>query len=242
MLRSLVNSTLDLIYPRKCPACKRARAGTYVHEAVCSSCWDSIIRNEPPFCLSCGRHLSAKRATKQLCTHCRQNTAVYEGAFAPCVYTGVIQELIHEFKYRGKDYLITALGALMVDFIHAFSLPVDMFEAVIPIPLHPVKLREREFNQAERLGSVIAQTFNLQLLKKALIRARDTPPQADLTDRQRRIQNVRGAFSVAQPDRIRGRNILMIDDVLTTSATVSEAARALKQRGAGAVFVLTLAN
>lgn len=241
MSGGFIHSFLDLIYPRKCPGCKLPRSGGFVQETVCADCWQAIEKNTPPFCSSCGRHLSADRITENTCADCRARRPHFDRAFAPCVYTGVIQELIQEFKYRGKDYLEKPLSALMIGFIEDYGIPVDSFGGIVPIPLHPARLREREFNQAELLSRSISRRFNLSVLGKTLVRTRHTAMQAQLPDSRRRA-NIAGSFTVTDPAPLSGRNILLIDDVLTTGATASEAASTLKQAGASSVTVMTLAS
>ena len=149
--------------------------------------------------------------------------------------------MIREFKYGGKAYLGKALSRLLIDFIVEFELPVAYLDCVIPVPLHKTRLREREFNQAQVLSQYIADEFNLTMLNDTLLRYRNTKTQTELA-LDRRIINVKDSFSVEKPEKISGKNILLIDDVLTTGVTSSEAARSLKESGANIVFVLTLAN
>ena len=145
------------------------------------------------------------------------------------------------FKYKDKDYLGFTLSKLMIEFIKDYNLPMEFVDLVIPIPLHKARLREREFNQAEILSNHIASEFNKRVLPDALMRLRNTKTQTEL-EISERFANVQGGFSAAKNEDIKGKNILLVDDVLTTGATSSEAARTLKNAGAHIVFVLTLAN
>jgi ComF family protein len=165
----------------------------------------------------------------------------FDRAFSPCVYEGVIKELIHAFKYQGKDYLGAVLSRLMVEFIEDYNVPVDLLDLIIPIPLHKTRLREREFNQAGILSNHIAHQFNKKVAHGILRRLRNTQTQTELETEQR-LLNVKDSFAVTKSQDIKGKKILLIDDVLTTGATSSEAAYALKNAGANIVFVLTLAN
>jgi len=129
----------------------------------------------------------------------------------------------------------------MVEFIKEYNLPMQFIDAIIPIPLSKTKLREREFNQALILSSCIGSEFNKKVLADKLLRHKDTKTQTDLKDDERFL-NVRDAFGVTEQSCIKGKNILLIDDVLTTGATCSQASLALKNAGANSVYVLTLAN
>jgi len=152
-----------------------------------------------------------------------------------------MQGLIHQFKYSGKDHLGKPLSRLMISFIKEYNLPMEYMDMIIPMPLHRTKIRQREFNQAEVLGNFISQEFNKVLNKDALKRSRFTRTQTELEFGQRHL-NVKDSFSVSDEGRIKGKNILLVDDVLTSGATSSEAALNLKKSGANIVFVLTLAN
>lgn len=235
-----MNDLVETIFPNSCLACKH-KIYPSSQEQICHACLLKIEKNLPPFCHSCGRRLVNPIPAKNLCPHCLKRNLHFDRAFSPCVYDGVIKELIHEFKYRGKDYLGKPLSRLMIDFIKEYSLPMDYIDFVIPVPLYKTKLREREFNQAEILAELIAKEFKKDMPKDLLVRHRHTKTQADL-DIPKRILNVQNSFSVARSQGLEGKNLLLVDDVLTTGATSSEAARALKKEGASIVFVLTLAN
>lgn len=149
--------------------------------------------------------------------------------------------MIHEFKYNNKDYLGLSLSKLMIDFIKEYNLPMDLIDFVIPIPLHTTRLRQREFNQAQILSNHIASEFNKNVLSDGLKRIRNTKTQTELEE-TKRFLNIQGSFLLNENQDVKNKNILLVDDVLTTGATASEAARVLKNGGANIVFVLTLAN
>jgi competence protein ComFC len=241
MFRRFITGLLDIVYPKKCLACKNKLEISSVDNLICPKCWGNIKRNLPPFCHSCGRRLEKSSITKNICPGCMRTRLHFDRAFSPCVYEGVIKELIHEFKYNNKDYLGPVFSRLLVEFIKEYNLPMDSLDFIVPVPLHKTRLREREFNQAEILSNSIAAEFKKIVLKDALSRNRHTKTQTDLAI-DKRYSNVRGCFSVTRPESIRGKNLLLVDDVLTTAATCSEAAKALKESGANIVFVLTLAN
>lgn len=240
-LRGLLKGLRELIYPHTCLACKEKMASPDKEEFICRRCRSEIKMNLPPFCASCGRHLEKGNFNKNICPVCRKNNLHFDRAFSPCVYSGVIKELIHEFKYKNKDYLGKPLAAIINTFIREYSLPLDYLDFVIPVPLHKSRLRQREFNQAHLLGEGISGEFNKELLADVLIRRRPTKAQAELKTSER-FANVKDSFLVADPQKIKKRNLLLVDDVLTTGATSSAAALALKEAGANIVFVTTLAN
>lgn len=232
---------LDFIYPRICLSCKNKLAASSVDNIICWNCWQKIEKNKPPFCHSCGRQLKKADLTKGICPECANQRFYFDRAFSPCIYTGVIKELIREFKYKNKDRLGKILSRLMIEFIKEYNLPMQEIDFIIPVPLHKIRLREREFNQAEILGKFIAQKFNKNLLTDILIRTRATKSQTELQP-VKRLENIKGSFSIRNDLRLKGKNILLIDDVLTTGSTSSEAALTLKNAGAKIVFALSLAN
>jgi ComF family protein len=154
-----------------------------------------------------------------------------------------MREAIHALKFGGRPVLATPLGRLLAE-AGARALPAppaDWADGLVPVPLHPARLAERGFNQAELLAAPCAARWRVPVLSRALVRRRPTLPQTDLDPAARRA-NVRDAFRVPRPAAVEGRRVLLVDDVLTTGATVGAAARALRAAGAAAVGVLTLAR
>lgn len=240
-IRSFFRGLTDVVYPKECVSCKNKITHYAVDDLICFDCWTNIKENTPPFCIRCGRHLDKKNLTKNVCPECTRKEYHFDRAFSPCIFEGPVQELIHEFKYNGKDYLAKPLSRLLLNFISEYRVPVEFMDFIVPIPLHQARLRERQFNQATLLSQNIADTFVKHLADDILVRNRFTKTQAELTTAER-LANVQGSFSVKENAPMGGKNILLIDDVLTTGATASEASCALKKAGANIVFVLTLAN
>jgi ComF family protein len=241
MFAGLFKGLRELIYPKTCLACKSRIPAQDKEEFICSACQTKIEKNFPPFCVSCGRKLEKKALSKNICANCSKKNLEFDRAFSPCVYTGVVKTLIHEFKYNGKDYLSKPLAGLISDFIKEYDLPIEDLDMIIPIPLHKSKAREREFNQAELLAENLGETFHKQVANGLLKRHKQTRTQTTLKE-ELRFSNVKNSFSLNQPQAVKDKHILLVDDVLTTGATSSEAARILKSAGANLVFVITLAN
>jgi ComF family protein len=167
---------------------------------------------------------------------CRLGLTAFDAAFAYGEYEGPLRKLIHEFKYSGVTPLAGKLGPLL-----SGALPREQkFDVIVPMPLHWRKRLERGFNQSELLAKFLSERTGIPVAV-GLRRRKSTAPQAGLTRAQRRT-NVAGAFEVDQRDRIDGRHVLLIDDVLTTGATASACAAVLKRAGARRVTVLTLAR
>jgi len=241
MLLRLAQGLKDLIYPNCCAACGVKMAPDKSRRFICIACRDNLERNLPPFCVSCGRHLEGGGVEKNICPACLKVKFNFDRAFSPCRYSGTIKKLIRDFKYTGNDYLEEELAGIMIDFIKEYSLPVPEMDFIIPVPLHKSRLREREFNQAQILSGRIAGEFNKMVLAQVLMRARATKTQAELGPEER-LLNVENSFYVTRAELIRDRNLLLIDDVLTTGATANQAAASLKGSGAKRVILLTLAS
>lgn len=234
---TLMHCVVNLVYPPRCAACNVKRPSENAHNFVCAGCWAAIQRTVPPFCPSCGRHT----APGGRCGLCIRQAPRFDRAFSPCLYTGVLKDIIHAFKYKGKNYLGRPLGSLMTSFIDEYNLPLHDIDFILPVPLHPARLREREFNQSEILGAGISKRLGKKMNTAVLKRTRQTRTQTELPPEQR-LKNVAGSFSITEAGAVCDTRILLIDDVLTTGATASEAAATLKDAGAASVWLFTLAS
>jgi len=242
MLKEYTGAALDLFFPNYCLACqKHFKHYAGIENLLCWECWQDIKKNTPPFCQRCGRHL-ANAHLENLCANCRKHTLFFDRAFSPCLYTGITEKLIHCLKYNSQEHLADCLAGLIIDFIKDYGLPpLEYFDMFMPIPLYKSKLREREFNQAELIAAALAKNFGLALNSTTLVRVRNTQTQTQLNEGQR-FANIKGCFSLRNPQAIKDKMIILVDDVLTTGATCSEAARLLKENGAQGVYVLTVAS
>jgi ComF family protein len=201
-------------------------------------------------CAVCGERLFSSYAfaddlNESLCGLCRRIEPAFARASAYGSYESGLRELIHLLKYGGVRPASNVLGRMLAEAIAALepSFPAQSI-AVIPVPLHRTKLRQRGFNQAELIARAAVKGFNparLRVSAAVLERKRDTASQIGLTTHQRRA-NLRGAFGVVRPEIVKGREVLVVDDVYTTGATVSECARVLRRAGATKVWVATVAR
>jgi len=173
---------------------------------------------------------------------CRRAAPLFQRAVAYGAYDGALRDLIHVLKYQRVQPVAAVLGRLLDQALAGTQLPEPLL--VVPVPLFKRKLRERGFNQAEEIARAFVRRRKpgcIQLETSSLARTRQTASQTGLTRHQRRA-NVRGAFAVTRPERIVQRNVLVVDDVMTTGTTASECARVLLRAGAKQVFVATLAR
>ncbi len=221
---------LDLLYPPRCAGCQRSG------HVLCLSCLAQI----PPLtsiCQRCGTPLSPG----SICTYCQSTPLKLSGLRAVSTYQEPLRSYIHALKYAGNTRLAQPLGMLLVQAYQATGIHAD---GIVPVPLHSERYRQRGYNHSALLARVCAAHTNLPLFENMLIRHRATRSQVGLKPWERE-QNVQGAFSCA-PDfangQLRGRAILLIDDVSTTSFTLEACAAPLFAAGAAAVHALVLAR
>ncbi len=229
-LQSSIFSLLDLLLPRRCAACDVAvRSRT----ALCAPCSASL---EP---VACPCPVCGLPAAGAICLSCQTDRPPFARAAAPLVFGGALSEAISRLKYGGKTHLAPALASLLVPALREDPMTAAA-EVVLPVPLHPRRLRRRGFNQAALLLAPLRRHLGGRCCWGALHRIRPGPPQAALGRRQR-LENLRGAFR-ASPAAVAGRTVLLVDDVMTTGATARACADALCGAGAAEVRVLTLAR
>ena len=239
MLQTILVGLTELVYPPACFLCKIPLRRSHPENVLCLACRHLLKPNLPPFCIVCSRHLS-EPLTMTRCRECRHHPPHFDFAWGAYQYNNTLKELIHAFKYDGKIYLRHYFFSLIISFIKDYQLDICQFDYLIPIPLHPTKLRERTYNQSLILSKMISYHFNIPLLENHLAKIRYTKNQAEI-ERKQRWTNIHGAFRIKNSKAVKEKNILLLDDLLTTGATASEGARILKEAGAKKVSVLTLA-
>ena len=229
---------LDVLFPPLCHICRAfiPEAGT-LH--ICPACRESMPIVGHPLCPVCGIPFPGA-GDDHVCGDCQESQPVFRAARAAMIYEGRCRDLIHAYKYRHKTYLRRPLALLAADSLRDFVATCAP-ELMVPVPLHVRRLRERGFNQAVLLGEIWAREWNLPLDRGAMRRIRWTEPQINLTAAQRR-DNVKDAFDVRDANAVKGRRVLLVDDVYTTGSTVKECAVALKAAGAREVAVVTVAR
>ena len=236
----ILQLVLDFILPTSCSFCNSSVGGSRI-PYFCASCWSDFSFIDGPACPLCGKPFESPEALSQspshLCLSCRQTPPTFDQALSVGYFEGPLREAIHQFKYRPCRALGRPLALWMTKNIR----PVDGIDSIIPVPLHTSRLRQRGFNQALILAHVISKTFTLPLSYDNLKRVRPTRPQVELSGEER-IKNVAGAFALRRPDELKDLDVLLIDDVFTTGATMNECARVLKDAGASRVTALTIAR
>ena len=237
----ILRAILDLIYPRYCLVCNASLNNTD-RKALCSDCVTKItFINQDTSCPRCGLDLGPYVQIDTLCQECHAHPPRFAKAIAVAGYDGVIREAIHKFKYAKERVLLDELSGLLIARWQGVSSILPQMDMIMPAPLYKKKLKERGFNQSQLLAERLSQATGIPLEIDNLIKTRPTPDQAGL-DSVNRKKNLVDAFAVTNPKSIGGKNILLIDDVLTTGATASEISRTLKKAGAKGVYVLVLAR
>jgi ComF family protein len=237
--RAWLRAGLGLIYPEVCQLCKKERADAAAG-FVCGKCWSLVRFIRPPFCERCGLPYPGDLTTAFVCTNCHEMELHFSAARSAVVAKTVVLEAIHRFKYSRALWFENFLAGLLV----REATPVlrgQNWDFILPVPLHPLKEREREFNQAGRLAGHLSRATEIPLNERILRRTTPTATQTLLT-REQRAANMHGAFATRTGTRLAGKKIVIVDDVFTTGATTSACARALRGAGATDVCVWTVAR
>jgi ComF family protein len=233
-------SVLALLYPQRCLGCK---ALIEPEESFCTVCRKFILPIESPLCVCCGIPFATASGPDHLCGRCQARPLGFRQARSWALYQSgdtphPLSQAIQNFKYHRNLSVGKTLAGLGV--VH-FPLEDQAYDLIVPVPLHPDRLRWRGFNQSLILARAIGCARQLKVDPFLLERIRPTVPQTQLSASERRA-NVRGAFAVVAPERLEEKRVLLVDDVYTSGATVEECAKVLYRAGAEVVDVFTLAR
>jgi len=234
-----ITAITDLLWPPRCAACgQRIEIGddNIYCKAFCLTCAQSILPVKTPKCPRCAIVFDAGNSD-HLCGHCIKKPPSFIATHSFFEYGEAIARAISRLKYEPAPWIQRPLGALM----RAALPPLERPDFVVPIPLHPTRLRQRGFNQSALLARHIAKQLNTKINTNILIRINDDPPQARKS-RAERINAMSKAFKVLPTKKIIGSKILLFDDVITTTATIESAAEALAQAGCKQIFAISLAR
>lgn len=239
---AVLRPALALIYPEACQFCGVQRARPE-DGYVCSTCWSApgaIRFIRPPFCERCGLPYEGAFTTEFVCGNCAGVHLHFAAARSATAAKGLVIEAIHRYKYQQHLFLEPFLADLLLrelrPWLHAN--PVDV---LVPVPLHPTRQREREFNQAQRIAEAVSRATGIPHASRCLRRRRETETQTVLSRAQRAV-NMRKAFAITGRYPLNGKRVLLIDDVFTTGATTNACARVLRSAGAAVVHVWTVAR
>ena len=217
---------LDLLFPAQCFGC--GKYGSF----LCLPCEASSLRLQSPFCDLCAQPLTRGGP----CSSCQNSPPATNGIRAPYLMEGAIRQGILDLKYRNLRSAAPTLGRLLGRWLLTNRVPG---EALVPVPLHHRRMRERGYNQSALLAKEVGTMMETPVAPGVLVHTRDTLPQVSLP-REERIRNVEGCF--ACPERVEGKSFILVDDVVTTGSTLSACASALKAAGASSVWGIALAR
>jgi ComF family protein len=238
LARRVVHAALDLLFP---PLCMSCRARLLEPHALCAACWTAISFIEEPHCAACGMPFGIDPGSETLCGPCQAKPRDFARARSLLRYDDASKPLILTFKH--SDRLDQAPGFARWIERTGRSL-LNETDLIVPVPLHRWRLWRRRYNQAAILAEALARLSSRPHDPLVLERKRPTPSQGKMISAKARRRNVLGAFRVppAKTARVKGRAVLLIDDVFTTGATLDACARALKRAGASRVDALTMAR
>ena len=238
MLAHILDCFWDFILPRRCLKCGKVLSEP---NYLCPECFKSINFITPPYCKKCGHPLFEENdESKMLCSGCAgRKRSFYRLSRSAMFYDESNKNLILGFKFLDKTENAGLLAAMLK------VAGADIFEqgadVLIPVPLHYTRLIKRRYNQSSLLAEKLGKMINLPVDNFSLVRHKRTRPQTEFSGRDR-VGNVKDAFSVKYPERVKGKRVILIDDVMTTGSTLKESARALRKAGAKSIDILTVAR
>lgn len=232
------HALLDLLYPRSCIGCGVSAPDTFRY--ICWNCWSDTCGIEAPFCTLCGDPIAGTVEHDFICYSCSSETPSFDGARSAARYDGVVGDALRQLKYHKGFWMAPDMAKLLQNCMTA-EFPELEVDLVVPVPLHHARRRDRGFNQSDVLARELGKLLFRKTDAGVVRRIRPTTTQTNLTAPQR-LSNVRNAFESRREKRLAGKRVLLVDDVMTTGATVNACAKALKQGGAVSVHVLTVAR
>ncbi len=228
--RFTFHGLLNLLYPSTCPVCGND-SDSHRHNPLCVACWKGIERYSGPACLTCGLPIVSEYAT--YCESCMKAPPPFSKIVYYGIYAGALRKAIHLLKFKGIKRLARPIAELLSE------LPIPDADVIVPVPLHSKKLKEREFNQTALIGRHLSRQTGIPLLHEILKKDKATLPQTDVTGKER-LKNVKNTFTAGKS--VIGLRLILVDDVITTGATVYECSRVLKKEGASLITVVALAR
>lgn len=235
-LNTLYETVVNLCYPPFCVSCRTSLDQGW----LCYGCLESAVRIAAPFCRICSRPYSGEIGAPFSCPDCEDNPPAFDCVVTRYQATGIVRDLIHRFKYSGQFHLRNLLVVWLEEALRDPRIAQEPFDALVPVPLHPTRVRERGYDQIAALVELLGKRSR-QPVWRCLRRSRYTESQTRFS-RKERLQNLRNAFEVRKGSAVLGKRLILVDDVLTTGSTLDECARVLNTHGAKSVRAVTVAR
>ncbi len=233
MFSTYLKAVRDIFFPCLCLYCGKKINQGY----LCGQCLGKIVFLAPPRCRYCARVVETE--TGGTCNRCWQKVYPYHRLISATTYQEPMRSLIHLFKYKNYDYLAGFLASLIKKYLFKIGFNPNNYHLIIPVPLHRNKLKIRGYNQAGLLAKLLSKYFKIPFRDDIINNANIRPSQVKLPQ-QRRKTNVQGIFAVSEG--LKYRRIILVDDIFTTGATVSACSKALGEKGAERITVITLSK
>jgi ComF family protein len=234
MLQKLLNTTLNFLYP---PACISCREIMLDDDLLCYACWKKYKFISRPYCACCGYPFKFEMENQALCGKCINSSPYYDHIRFLFKYDQDSKKLIHALKYNDQTYLAKIFAKLLHNIYFEEIIEYDL---IIPVPMHWLKRMLRMYNQASLLSIELSKIINIPVAHNNLIKARWTKAQSTLK-KDARQKNLQGSIMVKNTKQLEGKKVILVDDVLTTGATIRECCKLLKKNGVGKILVLTIA-
>ncbi|MFQ5433024.1 MAG: phosphoribosyltransferase family protein [Nitrospinota bacterium] len=233
-VKRISDQAFNILFPRRCALCGENLLADALSE-LCGQCRQTLSINDSASCRLCGQSIDGSLVDAGIvkCGHCRIKEPPLEAAVFGLRYEGTAREIIHKFKFGGGERLAAGIAHILSARLHR-SVEMDHMDMVIPVPLHIGRLYSRGYNQSYLIAREVGRVFSLPVDAAAIFRRRATPAQWSQT-RAQRFVNMKNAFGLRKTTAISGKRLLLVDDIMTTGATMFEAARLLKKSGAAAV-------
>ena len=223
---------------RRCAVCAAVMSDHQPGIIFCTECIGELQARRGGFCGMCARIYALEDESTHFCLECRNQPFSWHGIAFFSVYQGLLKDIITRFKFNADLGLGKALGHMLLEAVslHAY----ENIDCIVPVPLHPMRLKDRGFNQSLELSRILGRRINLPVLKDVLIKTRHTPPQSSM-NRKLRLKSLKNVFEV-RGNIAKDKSVLLIDDIMTTGSTLEECTRALLKAGASEVRIVFLAR
>lgn len=235
-IASLVKNLVNLVYPLHCASCKKP-LDPENGSSICGHCIGLIKPNPAPYCIYCGRSIDSAGCA---CGDCLKSKPAFSKAYSACLYEGALKELILQFKYKGKLALSGDLSGLISNFLYTNPDILEGVDMITFVPIDMNRMIKRGFNQSKILAKHLSDSYGISMAD-CIEKTFSTKNQNELS-RQERLSNLNGAFRVKNTVDLAGLTVVIVDDVMTTGATLNECSIALIKAGAASVRCLTLAR